>query len=81
MRLAPGVRFAGSSGHEAMPVLVCPDGKVQLNANAATILRLCDGSRTRDELIAEVMRRVPSRAVEIVEFLNAAHGRGWIVGV
>jgi len=65
-----------------MPVLVCPDGKVQLNRIAATILRLCDGSRTRDEIVAEVARLAegPTRIVEIVEFLDAAHARGWIDG-
>jgi hypothetical protein len=80
LRLAPGVHFAGK--HAEMPVLVGRDGRVQLNSVAATILRLCDGSRTRGELVDEVTRQThaPARAAEIVEFLDAARARGWIDG-
>jgi pyrroloquinoline quinone biosynthesis protein D len=61
-------------------VLVCPTGNVQLNRMAGTILLLCDGSRDRDGVVAEVVRRSDphTRAVEIIEFLDAAHARGWI---
>jgi pyrroloquinoline quinone biosynthesis protein D len=61
-------------------VLVCPNGNVQLNRMAETILRLCDGSRARDDLVAEVVRRSHphTRAVEIIEFLDVARARGWI---
>jgi hypothetical protein len=47
---------------------------------AETIFRLCDGSRARDDLVAEVVRRSHphTRAVEIIEFLDAARARGWI---
>jgi pyrroloquinoline quinone biosynthesis protein D len=63
-----------------MHLLLRPEGKVQLNQTAATILQLCDGSRNRDEIVAEVVRRSPKqmRATEIVEFLDAARARGWI---
>jgi len=82
LRLAPGVRFDSSEEREEVLVLVCPDGKVQLNQIAAGILRLCDGSRTRDDLVAEVVRRSrgPARVVEIIEFLDVAQARGWIDG-
>ena len=61
-------------------MLVCPNGNVQLNRMAETILRLCDGSRARDESRAGVVRRSHphTSAVEIIEFLDAAHARGWI---
>jgi hypothetical protein len=47
---------------------------------AETILLLCDGSRDRDGVVAEVVRRSDphTRAVEIIEFLDAARARGWI---
>ncbi|MGH8177345.1 MAG: pyrroloquinoline quinone biosynthesis peptide chaperone PqqD, partial [Steroidobacter sp.] len=63
------------------PVLVCPGGDVHLNDGAAAILRLCDGSRNRDAIIAEIVRASPMRtiAADIVEFLNVARSRGWIV--
>jgi pyrroloquinoline quinone biosynthesis protein D len=61
-------------------VLVSPTGKVQLNRMAAAILRLCDGSRDRADLVAEVVRssHPRTRAQEIMEFLDAARARGWI---
>jgi hypothetical protein len=47
---------------------------------AAAILRLCDGSRDRADLVAEVVRssHPRTRAQEIMEFLDAARARGWI---
>ena len=61
-------------------VLVCPEGNVQLNSVAAAILGLCDGSRDRAQVVAEVLHRTRNRArsAEIVEFLDAAVARGWI---
>ena len=38
-------------------VLVCPEGNVQLNSMAAAILGLCDGSRDRAQVVAEVLKR------------------------
>ena len=61
-------------------VLVCPEGNVQLNSVAAAILELCDGSRDRAQLVAEVLHRTGNRArsADLVEFLDAAVARGWI---
>jgi pyrroloquinoline quinone biosynthesis protein D len=83
VRLAPGVRVDGDGEHKAVFVLVCADGKVQLNSAAVAILKLCDGSRDRDGIVAELMRGAPRRALadEIVEFLDAALARGWIIDV
>lgn len=79
VRLAPGIRLDGKE-KDAVIVLVSPTGKVQLNRMAAAILRLCDGSRDRADLVAEVVRssHPRTRAQEIMEFLDAAHARGWI---
>lgn len=78
VRLAPGIRLDG--GEEKDGVLVCPNGNVQLNRMAAAILRLCDGSRDREDVVAEVVRRAQpqTRTAEIVEFLDVARARGWI---
>lgn len=80
VRLAPGFRLDGGKGNDAVLVLVGPSGKVQLNRVAAAILRLCDGSRDRENVVAEVVRTAHphTRAVEIIEFLDAARARGWI---
>jgi pyrroloquinoline quinone biosynthesis protein D len=61
-------------------VLVCPEGRVPLNLIAAAILHLCDGSRNRDDVVAEVLRNSPTttRAAEIREFIDVAIERGWI---
>jgi pyrroloquinoline quinone biosynthesis protein D len=80
VRLAPGIRLEGGQDKDALIVLVCPEGKVQLNRMAATILRLCDGSRDRNDIVAQVLRgSQQTRATEIVEFMDAAVARGWIL--
>jgi pyrroloquinoline quinone biosynthesis protein D len=80
VRLAPGIRLDGGQEEDGVLVLVCPNGNVQLNRMAAAILRLCDGSRDREDVVAEVVRssHPRTRATEIVEFLDAARARGWI---
>jgi pyrroloquinoline quinone biosynthesis protein D len=77
---APGVRLRGLEEGGAQGVLVCPEGNVQLNVAAAAILRLCDGSRDRAQVVAEILRgsRNQARSTDIVEFLDAAIARGWI---
>lgn len=79
LRLAPGIRLDGGDD-DGVLVLVGPNGTVQLNRIAAAILRLCDGSRDRENLVTEVLRNSHSRtrAVEIIEFLDVACARGWI---
>jgi pyrroloquinoline quinone biosynthesis protein D len=74
------VRLDGAEETNAAAVLVSAHGKVQLNRIAASILRLCDGSRNREDLVAEVVRRSngQARPVDIVEFLEVARARGWI---
>ena len=80
VRLAPGIRLDGSKEKDGVLVLICPNGPVQLNRMAAAILRLCDGSRVRADLVAEVVRssHPRTRAAEIIEFLDGARARGWI---
>jgi pyrroloquinoline quinone biosynthesis protein D len=80
VRLAPGIRLDGGQGNDGLVVLACPEGKVQLNRMAAAILRLCDGSRARDDIVAEALRGSQdlTRTAQIVEFMDAAVARGWI---
>lgn len=79
--LAPGIRLDGSGESDAVLVLVCPEGNVQLNRVAAAILRLCDGSRDRTQIVTEILRdtRNQARSSDIVEFLDAAAARHWIL--
>ena len=81
VRLARGRQLQkdpAGDGH----ILVGPAGIVQLNESAAAILALCNGTLTRDQIIARVLSRSKddSLAVDVREFLNTARRRGWIVG-
>lgn len=79
LRLARGVQLKdGRNGREA--VLVGPAGKAELNNSAVAILRLCDGSRDRAELIAEMVRSSDQQlqVSDIAAFLDAAQAREWI---
>ena len=80
IRLATGNHLQGREESGAQMVLVCADGNVPLNAVAAAILGLCDGSRDRAQVVTEVLNKTRNRArsAEIVEFLDAAIARGWI---
>lgn len=61
-------------------VLLLPERAVLLNETAAEILRLCDGTRTVPDLVAELQRRYPGADVEadVVELLDRAAARRWI---
>jgi hypothetical protein len=53
---------------------------VQLNDSAATVLALCNGSRTREEIVGRILaERNHSLADDVRDFLDAARRRGWIV--
>jgi len=80
VRLASGIHLRGGDESGAQVVLVCPEGNVQLNSMAADILALCDGTRDRAQILAEILRKTRNRAqsADIVEFLDAAVARGWI---
>jgi pyrroloquinoline quinone biosynthesis protein D len=80
VRLASGrllQKDSAGDGH----ILAGPAGIVQLNESAAAILALCDGTLTREQIIARVLPRSKddSFAVDVREFLNAARRRGWII--
>jgi pyrroloquinoline quinone biosynthesis protein D len=62
------------------PALVTGAGRVRLNATAVAILALCDGSRTRAEIVERVAGSTdPALAADVRAFLEAARRSGWIV--
>jgi len=68
----------GTAGSEQR--LVSPKGSVQLNEAAATILGMCNGKHTAEEIVARVLRiRDDNLADDVRAFLDAALRRGWIV--
>jgi pyrroloquinoline quinone biosynthesis protein D len=80
VRLASGRQLQKDSAGDGH-ILAGPAGIVQLNESAAAILALCDGTLTREQIIARVLHRSKedSFAVDAREFLNAARRRGWVV--
>jgi pyrroloquinoline quinone biosynthesis protein D len=80
VRLAPGRQLQKDSAGDGH-ILAGPAGIVQLNESAAAILALCDGTLTRDQIIARILPRSKehSFAMDVREFLHAARRRGWIV--
>lgn len=81
VQLAAGVRLVRAGSKAKLPVLACGDGKVQLNESAVAILTLCDGSRSREEIVAQVTSTSSNGALaaDVEAFLDAARARGWIV--
>jgi hypothetical protein len=62
------------------PVLETRSGRVRLNAMAATILGLCDGTYTRAEIVIRVAGTAdPMLAADVRAFLEAARRSGWVV--
>ena len=79
IRLAAGYQLqTGAAGSEYR--LVSSKGSVQLNETAATILGMCNGKHTAEEVVARVLRsRDDSLVDDVRAFLDAAQRRGWIV--
>jgi pyrroloquinoline quinone biosynthesis protein D len=79
IRLATGYQVhAGPAGSEHR--LVSSKGTVQLNETAATILGMCNGMHTAEEIVARVLRtRNDNLADDVRAFLDAAQRRGWVV--
>lgn len=61
-------------------LLLSPKGSIQLNESAATILQMCTGTHTRDEIVACAAHERGEDLVDDVRaFLDAAQRRGWII--
>ena len=79
LRIASGRRLQWEEAQNRH-VLLYPEGMVQLSDSAAIILQLCDGTRTRDQLVPELLQRFPGAdlADDVDEFLATARERNWI---
>lgn len=79
VRLTPAHRLLRPAAGGG-PVLVTRSGRVRLNATAAAILALCDGTCTRADIVSRVAGTGdPSLAADVRAFLEAARRSGWIV--
>lgn len=61
-------------------VLLYPEGMVKLSASAAEIVKRVDGRASIDEIARSLEEAFPGADLrgDVLEFLNAAHERGWI---
>lgn len=61
-------------------VILYPEGMVELNESSAEILRLCDGSRKLDQIVAELEEMFSTTGLknDIQNFLETALKNGWI---
>lgn len=61
-------------------ILKSPSGDAVINPAAATILKLCDGTRTRRQIIVHLARARPDPefAEFVAEFLDAAVRSAWV---
>jgi coenzyme PQQ biosynthesis protein PqqD len=79
IRLASGYQLR-MGPPRSEPRLLSPKGSIQVNETAATILELCNGKYTVEEIVAHVLStRHDSLANDVRAFLDAAQRRGWIV--
>jgi pyrroloquinoline quinone biosynthesis protein D len=61
-------------------VLLFPEGMIKLNQSAGEILKLCDGERDVAAIVAALEAKFQSSGIagDVLEFLEVAHGNGWI---
>lgn len=61
-------------------VILYPEGMVELNQSSAEILKLCDGSRTLDQLVTDLEAKFETSGLknDISSFLEVALQNGWI---
>ncbi|NOR68795.1 MAG: pyrroloquinoline quinone biosynthesis peptide chaperone PqqD [Methylomarinum sp.] len=61
-------------------VILYPEGMVELNQSSAEILKLCDGSRTLDQLVTDLEEKFSTSGLknDISSFLEVALQNGWI---
>jgi pyrroloquinoline quinone biosynthesis protein D len=77
--VTPSYRLQWEPAQDAH-VLLYPEGMVKLNPSAAEILKLCDGTRTIAQIIADLSAKFPEADLrtDVMHFLHAAHEQGWI---
>ncbi|MFI0479069.1 pyrroloquinoline quinone biosynthesis peptide chaperone PqqD [Actinomadura sp. 9N215] len=61
-------------------LLLMPERAVRLSGSGGRILRLCDGSRTVDDIVAELSQAFPDAplADEVPAFLERVREEGWL---
>jgi len=87
MTINPELPISFSSTHrlqweeaQQKDVILYPEGMVELNQSSAEILKLCDGSRTLDQLVLDLEEKFATSGLknDISSFLEDALKNGWI---
>jgi len=62
-------------------LLLMPERVVRLTGPAGAILRLCDGTRTADDIVMTLAARYPDApiATEVPVFLQQIKEEGWLI--
>jgi len=78
-QLAPGFRLQWEPAQNAH-VLLYPEGMVKLNGSAGEILKRCDGTRTIDEVVADLERTFDTQGLkkDVDDFIVIAINNGWL---
>lgn len=79
-KIAPGVRLQFEKVQQAW-VLLYPEGMVTLDETASDILRVLDGVRSTDEVVAEIKKQygdVEGLDEDVLEFLMSMSEQGWV---
>jgi pyrroloquinoline quinone biosynthesis protein D len=65
---------------QASFVLLYPEGLVQLPGSAGEIMQRVDGKRSLEDIVKDLESTFPGADLraDVVEFLEMAHGKGWI---
>ena len=79
-RLVTGARLRYDDVREEH-VLLIPEGVVRLNPTAATVLELCDGERSLDDIVVALSARYQGAELrdDVVELVDAMAQRGLVV--
>ena len=81
-RVSPMFRFQWEEA-QSCHVLLYPEGMVKLSGSAGEILQLVNGKSTVGELIAALKEKFPGASLDndVLNFLEAAYGHGWLRSV
>ena len=77
--IARSFRFQFEEAQSAW-VLLYPEGMIRLSPSAGEIMKRIDGKTSVEALIADLEAAFPGGELrrDVLEFLEVAHGRGWI---
>lgn len=61
-------------------VLLFPEGMVKLPGSAGEIMKRVDGTCSADDIVKDLEAAFPGTDLraDVIEFLEIAHGKGWI---